>query len=161
MKTKTTEIYVADDGKEFTNRAECEQYEKEVVNRLQSLAYFTVIHTPDLTEGRCHYNRTDIAVECGYGPAEHYALQWAIENFGPTVAFVMGASPIANWFFNKSSAERYREVTHSYLASGVSTIHKVLLSDSPHLLSGFPRPTMLYTEQHQTVSKPVQIKATK
>lgn len=43
---KTITIYVSDDGKEFTNKANCELYEKEN----KHIRWFRVMHTPDLNE---------------------------------------------------------------------------------------------------------------
>lgn len=43
---KTITVYVADDGKEFTNKANCELYEKEN----KHTRWFRVMHTPDLNE---------------------------------------------------------------------------------------------------------------
>lgn len=52
MKTKNSTIYIAEDGKEFTDEKSCLDYEKKFNEELAKATYWHVVHGPDLTEGR-------------------------------------------------------------------------------------------------------------
>ena len=52
METKeiTKTVYIANDGKEFLSKEECEKYEKFVKEILSNIKYFCIGCHPDLTE---------------------------------------------------------------------------------------------------------------
>lgn len=48
--TVTKTVFIADDGKEFIDKTECEEYEKKVADLKKHMKYFKVMASPDLTE---------------------------------------------------------------------------------------------------------------
>lgn len=93
-KTKEVTVYVVA-GKEFLDKSEAEKYEKELEKEL-SYTFFTVNHSPDLTEGRGYYKTTVLAVPKNYA-AQATALQYCVDSLGKPLEFVMGVAPMPNW----------------------------------------------------------------
>lgn len=52
MKEVKQLVYISEDGREFTSKKDCEDWEAHYNNLKKNLAYFQVNHSPDLTEGR-------------------------------------------------------------------------------------------------------------
>lgn len=95
---KEIKVYMVG-NKEFLDKQEAQEYEGELMKALKRV-YFTVSHSPDLTEGRCYYGQTVVAAPKGYVEYET-VLQYCIDNFGSPLEFVMGISPVANYKISK------------------------------------------------------------
>ncbi|WP_454751630.1 hypothetical protein [Cupriavidus necator] len=106
MEELTKTIYKAMDGKIFESKAACEKHEQVIAERAKRTTYWSVTHSPDLTEGRGFYGLT--LVEC-YGPetynVEMLMRDWCFRIFGRPVAFVQGVSPMPAWSLHKIEAE--------------------------------------------------------
>lgn len=90
MKEKKTTVYVAFDDKKFTDKLECQAYEKE----LKSMQLWRVIHNPDCTEGRGYYGCTYLHTK---GANIEEVEDFCFEHFGSKSAYVMGVSFIPSW----------------------------------------------------------------
>lgn len=68
MKTehKQIEVYIADDGREFIDAKECEQYEKKLEDYRKHLKIFTLRYSPDLTETGCFQRVATVVVYSRY-----------------------------------------------------------------------------------------------
>jgi hypothetical protein len=91
---KEVQIFIVE-GKEFLDKKDAEEYEKEIKKEL-GYTFFTISHDPDLTEGRGYYKNTVIAVSGNYAE-EATALKFCFDNYGTPLEFVMGVCPTPNW----------------------------------------------------------------
>ena len=107
MNTKTvkTTIYVAEDGSEFLTQSECENYEKNTLERLKKIKYFILWHSADFTEGRGYQSYSLIASECNYNQTE-LARMYAQMKHGLEVQW-MYSSPTYAWSLKEISKEEY------------------------------------------------------
>lgn len=76
---KTVELFVANDGKEFLSKKDCERYEKDVLAEKKYVKYFEVCYSPDLTETGCYNARLQVAVYSFEGYHSTIAMNWCIE----------------------------------------------------------------------------------
>lgn len=78
MKTKEVvkKVYIAEDGKEFLNKEECEKYEKLCEEVLSKIRYFRIACEPDLTETGLYQKTFYVAV---FSPKYYYAQEIAEE----------------------------------------------------------------------------------
>jgi len=76
---KTVELFVANDGKEFLSKKDCERYEREVLDEKEYVKYFEVCYNPDLTETGCYTSRVQVAVYSFEGYHYSIVLNWCIE----------------------------------------------------------------------------------
>lgn len=84
-------IYIADDGKEFFSKSECEDYEKNVLQVMKNIRYFTVMSNPDLTETGSFQSNSYFAVYSGYGYHKEILEQYLIKKYGSIIGpSVMG-----------------------------------------------------------------------
>lgn len=77
MKEKTIQktVYIAQDGKEFLNKKECEKYEKEYLDKIK---FFSICYNFDYNEGRGFQSIVHVAViPSGYDVAEVIALHFS------------------------------------------------------------------------------------
>lgn len=86
MKEENRKVYVAEDGKEFLDKKECESYEKKVGN----IKYFRVAHSPDLTETGSFVNRTYVAVYSNCYHHKDVVINYFLQKFGYLCTSVMG-----------------------------------------------------------------------
>lgn len=108
MKTKNSTIYIAEDGKEFTDLISCLNYEKKVSEELIKTTYWHVIHGPDLTEGRGYYGLTYIkVVKSSYPETKDFVEDFCYRTYGRKIAFVQGCSPMVNWVLSESNREKF------------------------------------------------------
>lgn len=141
MKTieKKQTVYIADDGKEFLNEADCKKYESKTIVRLSKIKYFQVYHDPDLTEGRGFYGRLLIAVE-----TEHYhyhiALDWCFYLYGSPVADLYD-SPYENWIISEITAEDWGNYKNLFARVGDYTYpaKRIFISNGMPI-DGYPFP---------------------
>ena len=79
MKEKTIQktVYIAQDGKEFLNKKECEKYEKEYLDKIK---FFSIYYNFDYNEGRGFQSIVHVAViPSGYDAAGVIAEKYAID----------------------------------------------------------------------------------
>lgn len=97
IKKKTVEVYEVG-GKEFIDRKEAEEYEKQLKEVLD-YSYYPVTHAPDLTEGRGYYKSMIVAVKPYH--SGNVVIHYLCNTFGKPLEFVMGVAPIDNWIVGK------------------------------------------------------------
>lgn len=116
-KTKTVNVYIVE-GKEFINELEAIEYENQLNKELE-YTYFTISHSPDLTEGRGYYSTTTIAVPKNYAE-KATALQYCFNTFGKSLEFVMGCRPIDNWILHEGKSFKTLKELNQFKSSKVS-----------------------------------------
>ena len=124
------DIYIAEDGKEFLIKEDCEKYEKFVKETLSRIKYFCVRCLPDLTETGNFTHKIYVAVF-----SEHYlyrdiVFQWALKKFGT----YLGESVMGYGFqpyFNVSEVSK-----EEYFSTSKPGSEKLFLS--PKEIDGFP-----------------------
>lgn len=84
MIEKQSTIYIAKDGKEFTDKTACEKYEK----KLDSHQLWSVTHSPDLTEGRGYYGKTYLHTESA---SLDEIEDFCFKKFGKKCVYVQGS----------------------------------------------------------------------
>jgi len=138
--TRTQEVWIAEDGREFLSEVECKEYELKVLKRLNDMKFFVVVHGPDLTEGRGHYGRTYFAVEAKY--ASEYAVEdWCERRFRSRIAYVQGCGPMRNWSVHESSREQWENPQPARVGDYNHEPKKVYIiwgDEKP--LEGYPEP---------------------
>ncbi|MCJ2381778.1 hypothetical protein MUN53_14390 [Parabacteroides sp. AGMB00274] len=77
--TKT--IYIANDGKEFLTKEDCEKHEKFVTEILSRIKYFCVRCHPDLTETGYFQHKIYVAVFSKHYLYKEIAFEWALRKF--------------------------------------------------------------------------------
>lgn len=107
MQTTTQEVFIADDGKVFTNKGECEHYEAEYKRLEAATHYWQVIHSPDLTEGRGMFGLSLFKFVYFGRFAEEHMQDFCHKRYGPRVEYVQGASEIMNWSLRKIDKAQY------------------------------------------------------
>lgn len=102
MRSETKEVFITDDGREFTDKSAAEKHETEETAKERRRTYWHVSHKPDLTEGRGMYG--SLYVRCEevepYN-AEMLMLDYCFRVLGSPVAFVQGCAPMPNWQLRK------------------------------------------------------------
>lgn len=134
----TKDIYIAEDGREFLTKEECEKYEHFVKNTLSRIRYFRIMYGPDLTETGRYQCQTDVAVLVLKWNAyqKEVAFEWALRKFG---RYLMEG--VQGWGFMPSfeimpiSREEYKKEPDSRF-SPVKERERVFLSPKP--VEGFP-----------------------
>lgn len=132
----TKDIYIAEDGREFLTKEECEKYEDFVKNTLSRIQYFRIMYGPDLTETGRYQCQIDVAV---LAPKWHpyqkeVAFEWALRKFD---RYLMES--VQGWRFMPSfeimpiSREVYEKEPDSRFGS---VKERVFLSPEP--VEGFP-----------------------
>lgn len=94
---KTIDVYVVA-GKEFLDREEAEQYEKELMDKLKYVYYVVSVH-PDLTEGRGYQRTIIVAVEKSYN--DNTLIHFLCQTYGKPLEFAQGVKPVDNWGYSK------------------------------------------------------------
>lgn len=85
VESRTVNMYIADDGKEFTSEKDCDDYEKKI----KDMRYFLITCEPDLTEGRGYYKQ--FIVKCNFGNDSMLIVQeYCRATFGRCYDFIMG-----------------------------------------------------------------------
>lgn len=85
METKkiTKTVYIANDGKEFLTKEDCEKHETFVERILSRIKYFCIRCHPDLTETGNFQHKIYVAVFSKNGIfSKEIAFQWALKKFG-------------------------------------------------------------------------------
>lgn len=105
--TKTVEVYVTEDGREWTDKKEAQAHEM----MLENTKFFEVRSSPDLTEGRGYQNMIRVSVS---GPGAKYwhellLRDWCIRQYGGVVGFIMGCAhaPMPLWTIHQIDAAEF------------------------------------------------------
>ena len=138
--TKTIDLFLASDGREFLTEAESKHYEENVLKRLKNIKYFSITYNPDTTEGRGYYSRIFVAIEASYSH-DLIAELFCEQCIGSRVAWVMGVSMMTNWTISKITLEDFNNYKHfSYNVYAGDYGHGVKrLFISNENLEGYPK----------------------
>lgn len=113
METKkiTKTVYIANDGKEFLTKEDCEKHETFVERILSRIKYFCIRCHPDLTETGNFQHKIYVAVFSKNGIfSKEIAFQWALKKFGTYLGeSVMGYGFQPHFNVSEVSKEEYEE----------------------------------------------------
>lgn len=131
-------IYIANDGKEFLTKEDCEKHETFVEKILSRIKYFCVRCHPDLTETGNFQHKIYVAVFSKNGIfSKEIAFQWALKKFGTYLGeSVMGYGFQPNFNVSEVSKEEYDECSATVWGGTPLKSEKIFLSPEP--VEGFP-----------------------
>lgn len=131
-------IYIANDGKEFLTKEDCEKHETFVEKILSRIKYFCVRCHPDLTETGNFQHKIYVAVFSKNGIfSKEIAFQWALKKFGTYLGeSVMGYGFQPNFNVSEVSKEEYDECSATVWGGTPLKSEKIFLSPKP--VEGFP-----------------------
>lgn len=135
----TKDIYIAEDGREFLTKEECEKYEDFVQEHISRMCYFRIIYGPDLTETGRYQRQTDVAVLAPKWHAypKEVAFEWALRKFGHyLMESVQGWEFMPSFEIMPISRDEYEKEPDSRF-SMVKKKERVFLS--PEAVEGFPK----------------------
>lgn len=140
METKeiTKTIYIANDGKEFLTKDDCEKHETFVERILSRIKYFCIRCHPDLTETGNFQHKIYVAVFSKNGIfSKEIAFQWALKKFGTYLGeSVMGYGFQPHFNVSEVSKEEYEECSATVWGGTPLKSEKIFLSPEP--VEGFP-----------------------
>jgi hypothetical protein len=143
---KTLEIYIANDGKEFTDEKEAIKYEETVLKRLSNIEYYCISYCPDLTEGRGYYKKLFVALENPLYSKKIILDLFCEQALGSKVAWVQGCSPMENWTYAKVEKQEFDNYKH-YNSYQYLEVNRIFISFSE--LEGFPKPLKYPTNEKE------------
>lgn len=131
-------IYIANYGKEFLTKEDCEKHETFVEKILSRIKYFCVRCHPDLTETGNFQHKIYVAVFSKNGIfSKEIAFQWALKKFGTYLGeSVMGYGFQPNFNVSEVSKEEYDECSATVWGGTPLKSEKIFLSPKP--VEGFP-----------------------
>lgn len=139
METKevTKTVYIADDGKEFLTKEDCEKYEKFVKEILSRIEYFCIRCNPDLTETGYFQHKIYVAVWCNHSFHYEIAFEWALRKFGHLLGeSVQGYGFQSHFSVSKSNKDEYERCPPTEWGGSKLQSEKIFLS--PKTVEGFP-----------------------
>ena len=140
METKkiTKTVYIANDGKEFLTKEDCEKHETFVERILSRIKYFCIRCHPDLTETGNFQHKIYVAVFSKNGIfSKEIAFQWALKKFGTYLGeSVMGYGFQPHFNVSEVSKEEYEECSVTVWGGTQKKKKKIFLSPEP--IQGFP-----------------------
>ncbi len=140
METKkiTKTVYIANDGKEFLTKEDCEKHETFVERILSRIKYFCIRCHPDLTETGNFQHKIYVAVFSKNGIfSKEIAFQWALKKFGTYLGeSVMGYGFQPHFNVSEVSKEEYEECSVTVCGGTPLKSEKIFLSPEP--IQGFP-----------------------
>lgn len=139
METKTTTktVFVANDGKEFLNKEDCENYEKFVKEVLSRIKYFCIQCHPDLTETGYFMHKIYVAVFSKHYFYKEIVFEWALRKFnGYLGESVQGYGFQPQFSVSEVSKEEYEECSATVWGGIPLESEKIFLS--PKQVEGFP-----------------------
>ena len=130
MREETKKVFVADDGKVFVDKAECEKYE----SFKKDIKYFKVMANPDLTETGCMQNTYCVAVYSKHFCHRHIVENWCVQEMHWPIlgVSVMGYGFQEHFTILPSTEKEY------FLPNGNYMEGSYLLS--PIAFDGYPEP---------------------
>ena len=133
--TKT--IYIANDGKEFLTKEDCEKHEKFVTEILSRIKYFCVRCHPDLTETGYFQHKIYVAVFSRHYLYKEIAFEWALRKFnGYLGESVQGYGFQLQFSVSEVSKEEYENCPPTEWGGSKLKSEKKFLS--PKQVDGFP-----------------------
>lgn len=139
IKKKVTNVFVADDGKEFETESECIIYETQILDKIK---YFCVDFDFDLCEGRGWTNNAYIAViPVRDTNAKDIVFEYALRNYGDGHYLkpgVQGYGAEKTFYVREISKKTYDAHEGIQWPAFKSEPEQILLSPFPVI--GFPSP---------------------
>ncbi len=132
----TKKIYVANDGKEFLSKEDCEKHEKFVNEILSNIKYFCIGCHPDLTETGYFQHKIYVAVYSNNYYHKEIALNWAIKAYGYLGQSVQGYGFQPNFSLSKSDKIGFDECKPTIWGGADLKSERIFLS--PIKVDGFP-----------------------
>lgn len=133
--TKT--IYIANDGKEFLTKEDCEKHEKFVTEILSRIKYFCIRCDPDLNETGYYMHKIYVAVLSMCGFKKEIAFEWALRKFnGYLGESVQGYGFQPQFSVSEVSKEEYENCPPTEWGGSKLKSEKKFLS--PKSVDGFP-----------------------
>lgn len=133
--TKT--IYIANDGKEFLTKEDCEKHEKFVKEILSCIKYFCVRCHPDLTETGYFQHKIYVAVFSRHSFHKEVTIEWALRKFGSILGEgVQGYGFQPRFSVSEVSKEEYEERPATVWGGTPLESDKIFLS--PKSVEEFP-----------------------
>ncbi|WP_337646891.1 hypothetical protein [Paraprevotella clara] len=139
METKevTKTVYIADDGKEFLTKEDCEKHEKFVKEILSRIKYFCIRCHPDLTETGSFYHKIYVAVFSEHYLYKDIAFEWALRKFGHLLGEgVQGYGFQPHFSVSESNKDEYDRCPPTEWGGRGLQSERVFLS--PKTVEGFP-----------------------
>lgn len=139
METKeiTKTIYIANDGKEFLSKKDCEIYEEFVKNTLSYIKYFCIGCDPDLNETGYFTHKIYVAVLSEYYFHKEITIQWALRKIGYFLGVgVMRYGLQPHFNVSEVSKEEYEECPATDWGGTPFKSERIFLS--PKSVKGFP-----------------------
>lgn len=139
METKeiTKTIYIANDGKEFLTKEDCEKHEKFVKEILSRIKYFCVRCKPDLTETGYFKHKIYVAVFSEHYLYKDIVFEWALRKFGHLLGeSVQGYGFQPRFSVSEASKEEYETCSPTEWGGVKLESEKMFLS--PKTVEGFP-----------------------
>ncbi len=111
METKeiTKTVYIANDGKEFLSKEDCEKYENFAKEILSRIKYFCIRCNPDLTETGYFTHKIYAAVFSKHYFYKDIAFEWALRKFGYLGESVQGWGFQPRFSVSEVSKEEYEK----------------------------------------------------
>lgn len=145
IKKITKTVYIANDGKEFLTKEDCEKYEKFVEETLSRIKYFCIRCNPDLTETGNFTHKIYVAVFSKHYQYKDIAFQWALKKFGTYLGVsVMGYGFQPHFNVSEVSKEEYEKYLPTEWGGSELESEKIFLS--PKSVEGFPKNIDYMTE---------------
>lgn len=139
METKevTKTVYIADDGKEFLTKEDCEKHEKFVKEILSRIGYFCIRCRPDLTETGYFQHKIYVAVFSVCHFQKEVTIEWALRKFGSLLGEgVQGYRFQPRFSVSEVSKDEYENCPQTEWGGSKLESDKIFLS--PKLVEGFP-----------------------
>ena len=139
MKTKeiTKTIYIANDGKEFLIKEDCEKHEKFVEEILSRIKYFCIRCHPDLTETGYFQHKIYVAVFSEHYLYKEITFEWALRKFnGYLGESVQGWGFQPQFSVSEVCKEEYENCPPTEWGGSKLESEKIFLS--PKSVEGFP-----------------------
>lgn len=138
METKeiTKTVYIANDGKEFLTKEDCEKYEKFVKETLSRIKYFCIRCNPDLTETGYFTHKIYVAVFSRHYFHKEVAFEWALHKFRYLGESVQGCGFQPHFSVSEVSREEYEKCSSTKWGGRNLESEKIFLS--PKQVEGFP-----------------------
>lgn len=132
-------VFIANDGKEFLDRDECQKYEEEFLNKVK---YFSVSYNFDMNEGRGFQSVAHIAViPSRYDDAEVIAERYAIDELCGGVFAGRGAQGFGLMkYYSIRETNKDTYFANEGVKWGCNTYDGDMFLISEEPIEGFPTP---------------------
>ena len=138
MKTKkmTKTVYIANDGKEFLTKEDCEKYEKFAEEILSRIKYFCIRCHPDLTETGYYQHKIYVAVFSEHFFHKEIVFEWALRKFKCYLGeSVQGYAFQPHFGVSECNKDEYESCPPTEWGGSILESEKVFLS--PKRIDGF------------------------